>query len=500
MKATIVTPTLAEIEFLNSKEEEVVAKLSTYKNKSISYQLNLHKKKTWLQNKDPDGYAEQLKFLQSKEWNSLLEQNNTKFSVKPGFLPYLNTKVDIQTKNLIDYPEPKPIPWKSVPEFEPYFYQSESVKKLMQVKHGNISLPTGCGKSFILLLIARTMGLRTVVVTPSASIFNELLDEFTERLGKQYVGGYGDGKKDTSKLITIAIGKSITMLKEGSQAMEFFQGKQLMLVDESHTFAAAELEKACHGVLKDVPYRMFVSATQTRTDGTEKMLYSIIGENVFEMGLKEAIDGGYLCPLKFFIVNTFSPSTKYITDSIACKREHFLYNTNIADYASKIAYSSYKSLGESTLILVDELVQIDMLQRRLKKLGVPYTYAHSASKKIAESNGLQTVNNKEEVLRFNRGEVAVLIGTSCISTGTNIYPTHNTVNWVGGSSEIATKQGAMGRSTRILEKSKFAEFHKPKPFTKIWDFSIRGQKILENQLKSRIKYYNESGGEIKHCN
>src|SRR5690606_8770602 len=146
--------------------------------------------------------------------------------------------------------------------------------------------------------------------------------------------GYGDGKKDIKKLITIAIGKSLTMLKEGSEAQSFFKAKQLMLVDESHSFAAQELEKVCHGVLKQVPYRMFVSATQTRNDGTEKLLYSIIGKQVFEMSLKEAIDGQYLCPLKFFIVSTFSTSTRYITDSIACKREHFLYNTNVADYAA----------------------------------------------------------------------------------------------------------------------------------------------------------------------
>jgi superfamily II DNA or RNA helicase len=218
------------------------------------------------------------------------------------------------------------------------------------------------------------------------------------------------------------------------------------------------------------------------------------------MELHEAISNGFLCPLQFNIVSTFSPSTAYITDSIKAKREHLLYNGNVADLASKIGYASHVSLNESSLILVEELTQINMLQARLNKLGIPFTYAHSASKKVAQENNLKVVDNQEEVFRFNNAEVPILIGTSCISTGTNIYPTHNVINLVGGSSEIVTKQGTMGRATRLLEKSKFAHLHKPKPFSKIWDFDIRNQKILENQLKTRIKFYQEAGGVIKYVN
>lgn len=492
MKATIISPTKALIDFDSQEQMDAVVKLSTYRNNNIAYQLKLHKKRDWLKRKDPYGYDEKLKELESKQYNTLVNGN----IVNPGFLEYLSQKIPIEIHNKITYPEIRPYPWKSKPHFDPYDYQDISIKKLIEAKHGNISLPTGCGKSLVLLSIAQKMGLRTVVVTPSKSIFNELLDEFTERLGKRYVGGYGDGKKDIKKPITIAIGKSLTMLKPGSEAEEFFKDKQLMLVDESHTFAAEQLNEVSHGVLADVPYRMFVSATQTRTDGTEKLLYSIIGKNVYTKDLKSAIDEGYLCPLRFFIVNTFSPSTRYIPDAIACKREHFLYNPNIADIAAKVANASYASLKESTLILVDELEQIKMLTKRLK---VPYAYAHSAAKKQAAQFGLDKVKNKEQVLRFNNGEVKVLIGTSCISTGTNIFPTHNTINWVGGSSEIATKQGAMGRSTRRLEKSKFADLHPPKKYSKIWDFSVTKQPKLENQLKTRIKYYTESGGEVKYC-
>lgn len=358
---------------------------------------------------------------------------------------------------------------------------------------GDFTVTHNCGKSFILLMLAQQIGKDVVIVTPSKSIFMELMEEFQTRLGKTKVGGYGNGKKDIKKPITIAIGKSISMLKEGTKEYEFFAKKKALLVDESHTWAADKLEEVCHGVLANASRRFFVSATQTRGDGTVKLLHSIIGETVLEMSIEEAIAKKYLCPLKFNVLSTYSPSTKYTKEALENKREHFLYNDNIAKYASKIANAKWRVNQESTLILVEELVQINKLT---KLLEIPFTYIHSASKKEAAKNGLEKVDLKTELERFNNGDVKVLIGTKSIATGTNIYPTHNVINWVGGSSEIVTKQGTMGRSTRWMKK-KYQKKHKEKTHSEIWDFDVEGQPILQRMLKTRIKYYEETGQKVK---
>ena len=493
MQFYIQTPTRAQVRTEKDEELQVLKDQLLVTNKSVSYRINLHRKRSWLKDKDPIGYQETMNELQAALKTSLVGYEAGQPFIRPGSIPYLKN-LDFEVVNMVKYPELKSIGWKSRPKFDPYDYQKSAVRELIEVKHGNISLPTGCGKSFILLMLARYMGLDAVVVTPSTSIFHELLDEFEARLGKGVVGAYGDGRKDIKKKITIAIGKSLTMIKPGTAAHEFFSKKKLMLVDESHTFAAEELHKVCHGVLSEVPYRMFVSATQTRNDGTEKVLHSIIGKNVLEMSLQEAIDGGYLCPLKFTVLETFTKDTRTIKDATKAGRAHFLYNENIAQLAAKIANASYRAKGESSLILVKELKQIQMLT---KLLQVPYVYVHSADKKRAAEFGLEKIDLKEQVLAFNKGEVPVLIGTSAIATGTNIYPTHNCINWVGGSSEIVTKQGAMGRSTRILSNSDFAEFHTPKPHSMIWDFKVRNNPMLIKQLDKRCKWYKESGAEVK---
>ena len=135
-----------------------------------------------------------------------------------------------------------------------------------------------------------------------------------------------------------------------------------------------------------------------------------------------------------------------------------------------------------------------MLQHLLK---VPFAYVHSADKKKAAEFGLEKVDLQDSVDKFNKGEAKVLIGTKAIATGTNIFPTFNVINWMGGSSEIVTKQGAMGRSTRKLELSKFKDLHKPKPCSMIFDFRVKGIPMLDKQLAKRVSFYQESGGEIR---
>lgn len=493
MKVRIKTPILAYLEDTTPEDIIKLQEQFSFKNGKIEQLLKRHRQNQWWKRKNPDTWEDREIELLGQINDSVLKQDKNGYCIKPGSIPYIRD-IQYEVINEIEIPVLKPIPWKVEPEFTPYPYQSNSVKQLLSIEGipGNVSLPTGCGKSFILLMLAQQIGESIVIVTPSKSIFRELYEEFQLRLGKDRVGGYGDGKKDIKKPITIAIGKSLTTLKENTAAYDFFLNKKALLVDESHTWGADKLEDVCHGVLKNAPRRFFVSATQTRGDGTVKLLQSIIGKTVYSMSIKDAISNGYLCPLKFNVIKTISPSTLYKTDPLECKRTHFLYNDNIADLAAKIANAKWRIEKESTLILVEELVQIKKLADRLE---VPFAYIHSGSKKEAESAGLEKVDLTEQLERFNKGEVRVLIGTKSVSTGTNIYPTHNTINWMGGSSEINTKQGPMGRSTRWI-KAAFAKFHKEKKFTQIWDFDVTNQPILGRMLTTRIRYYKETGENV----
>jgi superfamily II DNA or RNA helicase len=496
MQIIIKTPTKAIIESSTAEEIEKLKKALTYTNSSVQFLLSKHRQNYRLKSSSPDYYYKQEKELLSQLRTCLLyrdrEGNDWTF---PGILPYLQSKFNIEiVRNEIVYPVFKPIEWKQKLEYTPYQYQLDSVSRFLTVKHGCVSLATGLGKSLILLMIARQVG-DCVIITPSKSIFLELVTLFEDSLGKDKVGMFGDGKKDITKPITIAIGKSLTMIKKDTPEYDFFSKKKALAADESHSWSADTLEEVCHGVLSEVPYRFFASGTQISNNGKSILLNSVIGKCIYDKNIGDGIKEGYLCPLNFKILEVASSSRSTKKDPLVVKREHFLRNENIAKKIAEIANACWSIRGESTLILVEELVQIEMLAKYLK---VPFGYAHSGSKKDAGEFGLETVKPHEQVLRFNMGEIKVLCGTRCVSTGTNIYAQSHCHNWVGGSSPIAVYQGGMGRNTRILANSKFKQYHKPRSCVYVYDYRIKGNELLNKHLEKRIECYEESCGTITY--
>ena len=494
MKAVIKSPTKAYI--VDCTEEEI-ADLKfrlTYTNTANQHKVKRHSHNHWWKNQNPETWGIELKKLQATVKNTLIFGDH----IRPASLHYLSgMSPPIEVINEIVYPTPKAVPWTRPLPFQLHPYQQASAENLIKVKHGNVSLCTGSGKSAILLKICRDTGFRTAIVAPSKSIFNELIERFEHHLGKGMIGKFGDGKKVLDKRFTICIGDSIANIEQGTEEWEFFSKLDMLCVDESHTWGAETLNAICHGIFADVPYRMFFSGTQTRGDGAEKLLQSIIGETVYTLSTSDAIKGGYICPHRFKIVEVESSNPNFMNpDALAMKRAHFLNNRNICAFVAKLANSMATTYRQQTLVLVEELSQIAAL---LPLLTVPAAIAHSEKKaeRLAEL-GLTKVDPAESVELFNKGEAMVLIGTSCIATGTNIYPCHNTVNWVGGSSEIKTKQGSVGRSVRMGSQNPWKDKCTPKTEAIIWDFNVINVHVMEAHLETRLEYYADSGTEIKH--
>lgn len=493
MKLIITHPSKAYIEATSDEIDRLRQDL-TFTNTSIAHDIKRLYNNHWFRSKNKEKWEEAIEDMKKRVKRTLVFVDGTTSFVHPGSIPYLNS--GIQIENRLAYPVPKKVAWKKPLPFTLHPYQEESWQRLLEVKHGNVELCTGSGKSAILLKLCRETGFRTAIVAPSRSIFNELLEKFEHHFGKNMVGTFGSGKKKLDKRFTICIGDSLANIKPDTEEWAFFSGLDMLCVDESHTWGAETLENICYGVLADIPYRLFFSGTQTRGDGTEKLLQSIIGKTVHKLTTKQAVDGGYICPHDYRIIEIESSNPNYGSqDVLDMKRVHFLKNRNICAFVAKLANAEATVKRRQTLVLVEELEQISML---LPLLRVPTAIAHSEKKvdRLLEL-GIIKVDPDESVEKFNKGEALVLIGTSCISTGTNIYPTHNTVNWAGGASEIRTKQGAIGRSVRLGKQNPWADKCSPKDKATIWDFNVYDCYVMARHLEERLTYYQESGSEIR---
>jgi len=496
VKVSIKTPIRAEILSASQEELDLMEKELSYTNTSLYFRYSKLLKNKWARDRDPVKWSAELNDLKGKMKRCLMWKEGSKTLIYPGSINYIK-KVDIEAKSEIDYPKLDPMSFKNPIKFDLYPYQKTSIERLVETKHAAVELCTGAGKSAVITSICARIGAGTLIIVPYQSLFEDMVKNLSHHFGEKNVGVLGDGEKVLGRPLTVCISKSLSSLKPGTDDYEIIANSKAFMMDESQFVGAATLEDVCHGILKDIPYRLFLSGTQLRGDGSIKLLRSIIGPIVETLTTKEAIRGGYICDHDFRIKDIPSPNPKYkIKDPLKMKRYHFLYNQNIAQFIANLANATASVKGESTLVLVEELEQISALIPLLK---CKFAYAHSSSnKKELERLGMKKVDSGESIEAFNRGEVKVLIGTSCISTGTNIYPTFNTVNWVGGSSEVKTKQGSVGRSVRKLENSDYKTYHNPKPKSIIWDFNVKGVEIMENHLVERVEFYKDSGTEIKY--
>ena len=496
MKINIATPSKAFIEEITPQEMEKLTNELSYKNTAAQHMVKRHYQQKWFKEKNRAAWDLKLAELKKNINHTLIWEENGKKYIRPGSIPYLKSQFQIEVENTVQYPVPKPVAWKKPYPYERMEHQFITETKMIENPHSSCELCTASGKSAILLHVCRNTGFSTVIVVPSKSIFNELLELFEKHLGRNLVGCFGDGKKVLGKKFTIAIGDSLANIKPDTEEWKFFSNLQQFCADESHTWGADSLEEICHGILSDVPCRHFFSGTQTRGDGAEKLLQSIIGPIVYELPTWLAKERKIISEHEYTIIELESSNPNFDSrDGIEMKREHFLKNRNICAVIAKIANATALAYGKQTLVLVEELEQISMLTKLLK---VPYAIAHSETKKARlEALGIEKVDTAESVEKFNKNEAKVLIGTSCISIGTNIYPEHNTFNWVGGTSEIRTAQGAVGRSVRLYKSNPWADRCITKESVMIWDFKVWDVPLMITHLDSRLATYGNSRSSIK---
>jgi len=463
-------------------DEKLLRSVLTYTDKRMEFAAKKFKNSaSWLINKmGEEAWKEEYERLLSFRKQVLLfsdkDENQYTYS---GLTNYLKTYFpDLELENLVKYPEPNPIPWMKSPKVaRPY--QIEAHRLLLEKKHANVEIGTGLGKSFIILNLVRDLGLKTVIMAPSISIANQLFKDHIEYLGKKYVGAYFDSKKCTDKLITVATGQSLTRLEPGSQGWIDLAQTQVFIADESHLTPAETLTKVClgnwendswnPGLVANAPWRFFFSGTQLRSDGLGLLLKAIIGPTVFSMSVEEGVNQGFLAKPHFSIVNMESKVKYFSKDPNNMTRKHLYENAGVGVLASKLI-NKFATSGKKVLVLIDELGQVMPLINNIKtefglahggvtqnKMGDPIKNTQSKkgnSGKLPEY--LHKSDPEQLVSDFNAGKLPVLIGTSCIWTGTDIRPPGGLaiIYLAGGQSEVQFRQ-CVGRGTRIDGKSEF---------------------------------------------
>lgn len=423
-----------------------------------------------------------------------------------GLAGYLQNKfIELAVEKSFVLPSPTAIPWiKMPPASRPY--QLDAYTALLARGHAAVEMGTGLGKSHIILKLSRDIGRKTVIMAPSVSIAGQLFDDHMTHLGPRYVGAYFEGRKRSDKLVTVATAQSLTNIVPGTKAWQEFGSAEVFIADESHMTPAETLTKVClgqwqrregdpgavwhhwvPGLAAAAPYRFFFSGTQIRNDGLDLLLRGIIGDTVYSMTVRDGVEQGYLARPHFHMVNLESRSLYNTSDANAMTRVHLFENPAVGEAAGVMA-TKFAAAGRFVLIMIEELSQVSPL---ISHLQVPFGLAHGGvtqdrpgkkgnAGKIPEF--LHKSDPKALVEQFNAGKLPVLIGTSCIGTGTNIRPPGPMVilYLAGGRSEIQFRQ-YVGRGTRIEGKKDFLFI----------DFDVNNVDVLHRHANDRRAFAEE---------
>lgn len=492
----LVSPVKAVLEGYDTPSKlRTLEGILAYRDKKVYFEHSRIKNNPWECERltvslgGPEGFLEYMSQLKASINKSLLfrDEATGELWTYSGLAARIRDTFSDQIVKEFIYPEPKLNPWATEPKFKPRPYQTIMHDTLLEAGHAGVEVGTGLGKSFVIQLLTKTIGRQTLVMAPSASIARQIFNEAEKLFGKKRVGLYGDGKKDFKKQIVIAIGASLTRLEKGTPAWEALSKTQVFIADESHQTPAATLQKVCFGLVANAPYRFFFSGTQIRNDGLDLVLEAITGPIVYRMNVREGVDQGYLAKPIFTMIRVESDRDFWSKDSNALTRAHGFYNERVIKLAAEIANKSVSVSKRPVLILIEEMGQFAKLLPLLKhEVG----FAHGGTTKDNKEKVPEAYHESDPnalVKKFNDGEFQILVGTSCIATGTDIQAAKHIIYLRFGASPIELRQG-VGRGTRLVPG---------KTDCYVTDFIVENVEALARHANTRAEIMEEIYGPVR---
>src|SRR5574338_202836 len=178
MRVIRTTPTRAYIEGeIPPVKLGMVRQELTYRDKSIQFDIKrLENQLRFVGGPRAEIVKQEIEELRAKAKVCLLFEDDTGRWTYSGLGPKVARILDCPFENQVFYRSPKALSWSEKPKYKMYPYQEESMEKLIATKHAGVELATGLGKTFIILNIVRHLGLKTVIMTPSTNISEQIYE------------------------------------------------------------------------------------------------------------------------------------------------------------------------------------------------------------------------------------------------------------------------------------------------------------------------------------
>lgn len=406
-------------------------------------------------------------------------------------------------------------------------YQIDAVKNWVNNGYkGIFSMATGTGKTYTALscferLIGINNSLLTVIVCPQVHLINQweksLKDDFNYK-GKCIITSEDkDWKKNLMSVIGDLRGSTknavvLTSFDKFSDEdfiniIKFHENESFLIVDEVHGIGSFKYRQGFLNV--DYNYRLGLSATPEIEDDFERtdLVYDNFGGIVYEYGLEEAIENGFLTQY------TYHPIFVELTDDEL--KRYKKYSRIIATFMGKphLSLADEEKLdsairkrrnlinkAENKLISfkdflnknpnIKDLIVYGADKKHLKEIKSILDEYNISNHKFTGDEKLKTVNGilgRDDILElFSKGHFRALCAIKCLDEGVDVPSTQNAVLL---ASTLNSRQHIQRRG-RILRNSP------GKKCAAIYDFIVipnlkNEHESVKNIFRSETKRYEE---------
>jgi superfamily II DNA or RNA helicase len=175
-------------------------------------------------------------------------------------------------------------------EMEPYAHQEEALLAWKQSgRKGVVVLPTAAGKTYLAQLAMRSTPRTTLIVVPTLDLMHQWYAQMEAAFPDIEVGLLGGGSRDRSPIL-IATYNSAAI-----HAESIGNRYALLIFDECHHLPTDFFKVIAEYAI--APYRLGLTATPDRTDGSHRDLDTLIGRVVYRKTSGE-LSGGALAQHK----------------------------------------------------------------------------------------------------------------------------------------------------------------------------------------------------------
>lgn len=175
-------------------------------------------------------------------------------------------------------------------QFEPYPHQAEALQAWKQSgRQGVVVLPTAAGKTYLAQLAMEATPRTTLIVVPTLDLMHQWYAQIEQAFPKTEVGLLGGGSRDRTPIL-IATYNSAAI-----HAETLGNRYALQIFDECHHLPTDFFKVIAEYAI--APYRLGLTATPERSDGTHRHLDTLIGKIIYRK-TPEQLSGGTLADHK----------------------------------------------------------------------------------------------------------------------------------------------------------------------------------------------------------